>query len=217
MSPDNLSSKDSTESKILDLLEILPPLGAAALCTLVGYQLHPVLPEVSSLIWVVLWMGAALMYAGFRSAPRRAKGCLLIFAALGGVVLHGSPVEVKLAWTGLVFAGWLGVVVVLFSVRYRTLMAAAWAAGLIAWGYILGWVYLLIQDPPGRIWLIWSLTGGFLFAFWIAGSLKVYFREVNSPAFSAAGDLYLLSFNLFLVSVFSVHFLFDLLKSAQGG
>jgi hypothetical protein len=212
VNPDNLSSKDKTESGIIHLLEVLPPLGAAALSTLVGYQLHPVLPVVHSSVWMVLWLGTVLVYAGFRNTPGRAKVCLLACAVLGGVILKISPGEVNLAWPGLVFAGWLGVARVLGSMGYRRLQAAAWAVGLISWFYLFGWVYLFFQDQQGRIWLAWTAIGGLLFAYWIAGSITAYLCQRKSAVFPVAGDLYILSFNLFLVSVFSVHFFFELVK-----
>lgn len=194
------------------LLNVLPPLGAAALSTLVGYQLHPVLPEVRSLVWMVLWMGTGLMYAGFRNAPGRAKVCLLAFSVSGGVILKISPGEVDLAWPGLVFSGWLGVARILGFMGYRRLQGAAWAVGLISWFYVLGWVFLFFQEPPGWIWLAWTVIGGLLFAYWIAGSITASLCQKKTTVFPVVGDLYLLSFNLFLVSVFSVHFFFELLK-----
>ena len=84
------------------------------------------------------------------------------------------------------------------------------SVGLISVGYAVGWIYLILKDGSGVIWLLWTLFGGALIAFLIAGEVRDSIQRADPNAFPLAGDLYLLLFNLFLICNFSAYFWLEL-------
>lgn len=213
MNPGNPSSSGKIPICRLDLPDIFLWVTSAAVTSMLGYRAAPLLPKVNILAWMILWIGSVVVYSGFRSNQLQSGTSLFGFAFSGGVILKIGPLPLALEEAGTILGWWLLFTFGLLTVGALNLNILRCGLRIFSVIYPAGWVFLVISNETGLIWLIWSLLGGTIFSVLIANTVRKAVQKEAPKGYPLGGSLYLLLFNLLLISNATAYFWQELFRT----
>lgn len=181
-------------------LQVLPALGLALIATFVGAAV-----PVGASMRIPLLLVGVLFFVGLMTF-RRTRGWNLallmgLAAVAGALISPGLGAGRRPPWTGAIALTMaLTILAALAGKAMRgRLRKAGIALWVLAWIYLLGWIFGGLLDPPGWVRICWAGAGLIIFG----GLVAVWFSQLGSEEIPPRGlavahgiDLYLLGLNI---------------------